>query len=250
MPVLNDWTIDLTLDEVFAFQGVDGGRILQRNPRLYELTQEALAAAPSLLIPQMVFSTLRVRAIHNDMVLLEYGYTLSSATVAEQFTHGEYVTAAVCTIGDRLEQAAGQAMGKNQHAYGYALDSAGTVALDKIVEAFYASCLQQAQEEDRIVSHRFSPGLEDWPLDQGQPEIFNILREEALPVELLPSFQMRPLKSLSFVFAAGKNLIRSGKACDYCGMRERCAQRSLQEGQHVCTRALHQQTGKLVRTAG
>jgi hypothetical protein len=243
MPVLNDWSIDIELDDVFAFQGADGERILQRNPKLYTLTHEALAAAPALLIPQVVYKTLKVGAVRSDQVMLEGGYTLTSVTVAEQFVDAEYVTAAICTIGDRLEQAAGQAISNNQHAYGYALDSAGTVALDKMVTAFYASCLQQAHEEGRIVSHRFSPGLEDWPLNHGQPEIFMILRKEVLPVELVPSFQMRPLKSVSFVFAAGKNLIRSGKACDYCSMRERCAQRSLQEGQHGCKHTSQKEAG-------
>jgi hypothetical protein len=233
MPVLTDWSIEISLEDVFAIQRADGARILARSPKLYRLTQEAVAAAPAFLFPQVAFTQLPISEIVNGQVLLEGGaYRLSSITLAEQFVCGEIVTAAVCTIGGELEKEASRAMGQNQHAYAYALDSAGTIALDRIVDSFYESHSNHAQVEGRTVSHRFSPGLEDWPVSKGQPEIFKMLQNETLTVELAPSYQMRPLKSVSFVFAAGRNMTRSGSSCDYCSNREYCLHRAHQEGKN------------------
>jgi hypothetical protein len=238
MPVLTDWTIDIHIDHIFAIQNVDGEKLRARNPKLFDITGIAIEEALTLLRPQVTFKDLAISEILPHDVLLDGGkYRLSSGTLAEQFSGGEVVTAAVCTIGNLLEQRASQAMQKNQHAHGYVFDSTGTAALEQVGSAFYDHYARKANLENRHISHRFSPGLGDWPVTHGQPEIFRILQNEPMSVELTSSYQMRPLKSLSFVFAVGKDIVRHGKACDYCSMRESCDFRFHHERESVCKRS-------------
>ena len=62
-----------------------------------------------------------------------------------------------------------------------------------------------------------------WPLEEGQPQIFNPLDASEIGVSLDPgTYLMRPLKSLSLVIGLGRDLNSAGQTCDFCSMRETC----------------------------
>ena len=62
----------------------------------------------------------------------------------------------------------------------------------------------------------------DWPVDVGQPQIFQLLSGDPLPVTLTPSFMMTPRKSLTMVVGSGPELETAGRTCDYCNLRDVC----------------------------
>ena len=70
-----------------------------------------------------------------------------------------------------------------------------------------------------------SPGLEGWPVDVGQPQIFALFDADPAGVTLTPSCQMLPRKSTSALLGLGRRMAAQGHPCDYCGIRETCRHR-------------------------
>jgi hypothetical protein len=61
-----------------------------------------------------------------------------------------------------------------------------------------------------------------WPVEQGQPQIFDLLDAGEIGVQLNESTMMLPRKSLTFVLGIGKELMAGGRTCDYCSLKETC----------------------------
>jgi hypothetical protein len=64
-----------------------------------------------------------------------------------------------------------------------------------------------------------------WPVEQGQPQIFDLLDADEIGVRLTESMMMVPRKSLTFVLGIGKKLIAGGRTCDYCSLKGTCRYR-------------------------
>ena len=76
------------------------------------------------------------------------------------------------------------------------------------------------------VSMPINPGMLEWPLGEGQKQIFSLLDTAEIGVQLNSSSLMSPRKSLSMVIGLGVELSDKGEPCDYCGMKERCIHRT------------------------
>ena len=62
----------------------------------------------------------------------------------------------------------------------------------------------------------------DWPVEEGQPQIFRLLGEAGAAVRLTPSYMMIPRKSLTMIMGIGVEMKSAGRTCDFCAMRESC----------------------------
>ena len=71
-----------------------------------------------------------------------------------------------------------------------------------------------------------------WPVNEGQPQIFNILDDPQMNVRLTEYGLMMPRKSLSMVQGFGKDMKIIGRTCDYCAMRETCRYQDHYEAGH------------------
>lgn len=229
MPILTNWSIHLTAEEVFRNQHTDIEVIRKRRPAIVAMTEDGVQQAAARVHPTVVFRRLAVEGVDPEGVTLEGGFRLTGSFLAKQLTGAEEVVAAVCTIGPAVEDLASELMANSKHVEGYAVDSAGIVAVGQVTDQFYASLEVEAKSAGKTISYRFSPGLPAWTVAQGQPELFAILKDINTAVELHPSMQMVPVKSLSFVVGIGKELVRRGNECAFCGMRDRCTYRSEHE---------------------
>ncbi len=240
MPIQTDWSIHLTLQDVIRTQHMDMEVLRRRRPAILEMTAEGVRQTEGLFRPLVIYQRLPVESIDPDGLILEGGFRLSGSFLAKQLAGAEEVVAAVCTIGEEVEKRSSELMANNKHVEGYAVDSAGLVAIGQVNDQFYSSLEASARSSGRQISHRYSPGLPSWPVTQGQPEIFAILGNANTSVQLCPdSMQMLPVKSLSYVVGIGKQLVRKGSECAFCGMREHCAYRSTHDSQAadgVCQR--------------
>ena len=226
MPVLTDWNISLSVEDVFRIQHTDAEVIRKRRPGIVEMTERGVRQTLDLIRPVVVYETIKVDRIQPDGIRLAGGFQLTGDFLARQLAGAEQVVAAVCTIGSEVEKIASETMAANKHVEGYAIDSAGIVAVGKIADKFFSSLETDAKLKGKQSSHRFSPGLPGWSVVQGQPEIFAILEKINSSVDLCPSMQMVPIKSLSFVVGIGENLVRKGNECAYCGLRDYCTYRA------------------------
>jgi hypothetical protein len=131
------------------------------------------------------------------------------------------VIAILATIGEDLERQVSQIWDSNM-VYALALDGAGSAAVEALANAACLYFETRAAEEGMQASIPLSPGMVDWPVPEGQPQLFQLLGDAATEVQLTPSYIMVPQKSLTMVMGIGADVKTSGRTCDFCNMRDTC----------------------------
>lgn len=228
MDILCQWDLALDADMILREQGADPQVLRARRPRAAAVADRALAEGLPLLKPMVAFTVQPVSGVRHERLLLDSGGRLSSALVLQHLAAAERVVVAICTIGPALEERAATVM-SDDLALALALDSLGTLAASSLTAAFCNWLTEQAHAVGLQLSMAISPGLAGWPINVGQPELFALLKADAIGVSLTPACQMLPRKSTSQVIGLGANLVCTGVPCDYCDLRERCKHRHSHE---------------------
>jgi hypothetical protein len=221
MPVWNNQDLDFDVDAVLRGQGADPKAIRERSPRLVDLAERALEEGISLLEPSTLFRELNVETLRHERLILDDGSTLSGTLIAEHLGPADRVISILCTVGEALEVHAGEVSQENI-VYGLALDGVGSAAVEALANAACKHFEDQAVELGYQSSIPLSPGMVGWPVEKGQPEIFEILDPERINVHLTEYGIMRPRKSLTMVLGLGPRMKTGGRTCDFCAMRETC----------------------------
>jgi hypothetical protein len=222
MSFLTDLTFDITSDQVLLGQGADPQVIRARRPRLVAAAERALSEGLPLVAPVVAYEQLAVREVRHERILLENGAALTGPLIARQLMTAQSVVAMLCTIGPAIEELSLRYVDSDP-VHSLALYGVGSAATEALSVAACRHFGQQAAEQGLLTTIPLSPGLEGWPVDQGQPEIFRLIDAEAIGVQLLPSFVMRPIKSTSLVVGIGKHIDTSARICDFCARRYTCS---------------------------
>jgi 5-methyltetrahydrofolate--homocysteine methyltransferase len=221
MPIWKSQDLDFGVDAVLRGQGAEPGAIRVRSPRLVDLAERALEEGTSLLEPTTLFRELDVETLRHERLILDGGSTLSGTLIAEHLGPADRVISILCTVGDALEDHAGEVSQENI-VYGLALDGVGSAAVEALANAACKHFEDQAVELGFQSSIPISPGMVGWPVEKGQPEIFEILEPEQVNVQLTEYGLMKPRKSLTMVLGLGPTMKTGGRTCDFCAMRETC----------------------------
>jgi hypothetical protein len=221
MPIWDAQQLDFDVDAVLRGQGAEPGAIRKRSPRLVELAQRALEEATPLLEPRTLYLELGVEQLRHERLTLDDGGKLSGKLIAEHLAPARQVILILCTVGDALEAQANR-VSQDDLVYGLALDGVGSAAVEALANAACKHFEDRALELGLQSSIPLSPGMVGWPVDVGQPEIFEILKPAQVGVRLTEYGLMMPRKSLSMVLGLGEVMKTGGRTCDYCAMRETC----------------------------
>lgn len=222
MPIIRaGWELDISVKDVLFAQAADAAVLSRRSPRLIEVAEKAIKDAHDLISPLVIFQEVGVESFQNGKYLLHAGYELSGSLIGEHLMDARSVIAVVCTIGGKLETRA-SSISSQDMTYGYALDSAGSVAVDMLAGLAYSHFESLMETRGWKTSIAMNPGMIGWPLQQGQTQIFSILADENHAVHLSDSGLMTPLKSISMVIGAGPNIQRKGQSCDFCALNGIC----------------------------
>ncbi len=226
MPTIQNWQLTLDADDVLRAQGGDPAAIRKKRPLFVDLAEKALAEGMPLLKPMMTYRQLPVEKVTHGRLLLSGGAPIKNAFLYEHLAAAAEITAVVCTIGSDLETRAKQMMAVNP-AYGLALDGVGSAAVEELSNAACRYFEKQAASTGLTTTIPLNPGMEKWPVSEGQQQIFALLASEESGIQLLPSGVMQPQKSLSLLIGIGADFANKGVSCDYCGMRDRCRHRRI-----------------------
>ncbi len=209
------------VDAVLRGQGADAAILRARRPGLVEVAEEALRESTSLLEPRVVYEIYPVEGIRHERLLLVGGQHIQSRLIAQHLAPANQVIVILATIGRALEEQARRVWDANM-VYALALDGAGSAAVEALANAACRYFENQALNAGLQASIPFSPGMVNWPVEEGQPQIFNLLGGAGSVVQLTPSYIMVPQKSLTMVMGTGTDLDSGGRTCDYCNMRATC----------------------------
>lgn len=222
MPILTNLPLDITLDQVLLGQGADPQIIRARRPRLVTAAERALTEGLPLLAPQVAYEQLAVKEVRHERILFENGESLTGPLIAQQLMSAQSVVILLCTVGPAIEELSLRYV-ESDPVHSFALYGVGSAATEALSTAACRYFGQQAAEQGLLTTVPLNPGLEGWPIERGQPEIFGIIDSKAIGVQLLPSFVMRPVKSTSLVVGLGKEIDTSARICDFCAKRYTCA---------------------------
>jgi hypothetical protein len=232
MPLITQWEIFLEADHILRAQGADPEVIRWRKPALVRTAEWALKEGMPLLKPAALYIELPVKELRHERVYLDFPETngqkryLSGPLLANHLGPAERLAIAVCTVGEEVETVASELM-PSDLLEGLALDAVGSAAAEALGNALCAFLETKAETEGLQATLPLSPGMIDWPVSEGQPQIFHLLENEhkkypGFQVRLTPDYVMHPRKSVSFVMGFGSQVNKQGKTCDFCAMKETC----------------------------
>ena len=224
MTVLDKWDLRLDVDTVLRGQGADPAAIRKRSPRLVESAERALNEGSLLLQPRVTARRLLIEDMRHERVKLEGDGRLSGELFTQHMGGAQEAVIVLCTVGEALERRAAE-VSKEDAVYGLALDGVGSAGVEALANAVCALFEEEATKEDCQITIPLSPGMVGWPVEQGQPQIFDLLDAGEIGVQLTESMMMLPRKSLTFVLGIGKELVAGGRTCDYCSLKETCRYR-------------------------
>ena len=213
--------LKIDADMVLRGQGADPAIIRQRRPRLVEFAERALAEGMELIEPTAAYRILPVEKISHERFLLEGGVRLTGSLLAKHLGCAEQIAFLVCTLGAGLENRVSVLMRENP-AYAFALDGFGSVAAEALGLVICSELEMEAQSSGLFTSIPLNPGMIDWPVEVGQPQIFSVLDADLIGVALNENFQMNPTKSVSMVLGISHFSFSAGRPCDFCSMNETC----------------------------
>jgi hypothetical protein len=221
---MSSWQIndlEINTDAVLRGQGADPVIIRSRSPYLVEIAERASDTAIKLVVPQVLSRKLNVVSIRHDKLKLENGIVLTGPLVTQHLVAAEAVIAVVCTIGSKIDLNATEVMATDM-VLGLAIDGVGSAAVEALANTVCRDIELRAAEDGLMTTIPLSPGMIGWPVEQGQPVIFEILEPAKIGIELTPHNIMVPRKSLSMLIGLGSELDKQGSTCDFCAMREAC----------------------------
>ncbi len=223
--VRRDWHLEFGVDDVLRSQAADPAVVRARRHRVVELAADALDEGRNLIEPAVLTRKLLVTDVRHNRLVLEDGRRFTGPLVVEHLGGARYVVVMLCTIGSRLLDRAVHAS-ESHVARGFALDAVGSAAVHALSAAACNEVEADAVHRGLETSLPLSPGLEGWPVDPGQREIFSLIDPEEIGVEITASLQMVPLKSVTVVLGVGSGVAAKGRICDYCSLRDTCRQKA------------------------
>jgi hypothetical protein len=209
------------VDAVLRGQGANAAILRARRPGLVKVAEKAMQESFSLLLPKVIYQEYEVEGVLHERILLQGGQKIDSKLLAQHLGGASRLIVILATIGEKLEEQVSK-IWEADMVYALALDGAGSASVEALANAACLYFEKQAEQEKLEASIPFSPGMVDWTVRDGQPQIFNLLGEEGSIVNLTPSCIMIPQKSLTMIMGIGANLKSAGRACDFCNMRETC----------------------------
>jgi hypothetical protein len=209
------------VDAVLRGQGADASILRARRPGLVKVAEDAMQESLSLLMSKVVYQEFVVEGVKHESLLLERGQKIESKLIAQQLAAASKIIVILATIGVELEERVSK-IWEADMVYALALDGAGSASVEALANAACLYFENQAAEEGLQASIPFSPGMVDWTVATGQPQIFKLLGEVGTIVNLTSSFIMIPRKSLTMVMGFGADMKSSGRTCDFCIMRGTC----------------------------
>ncbi len=171
-----------------------GGADYRPRPQILKRVEQALALAEDLVAPAAVFSIHAVRqAGHAGAMLRGEKSLLAGAGV--DWHQATYLWASVATLGPGLEEHC-RVLSRSKPFAAMVLDAVGVAFLDNLAALVRRASRRQATGLGLHCSVRISPGVCNVDLSL-QTELFDLVDNQALGVEITEDLIMKPFKSIS-----------------------------------------------------
>lgn len=221
MPILKNIDSSIDVDQVIRAQGADPVIIRERRKNLVDIAQQALEIGTPLLEPRVLFQEKSVHSVLHQKIKFANKQFLQGELISKHLASAQKIVILICTIGNELETESYKQI-KTTPPLGLALEGVGSAAVEALANAACNYFEKKYQHQTLQSTIPLSPGMQGWPVEIGQPQIFNILDPSQIGIQLTKSHLMIPRKSLSMVIGLSTEITEKGTTCDYCSMKETC----------------------------
>lgn len=218
LQVFTDLPLAIDPAEVLRFQGYKAGRDVP-SADVRALFDEALVEGRRLMAPRAAARWARVTGRSADALDVE-GEPLGIPGIGTRWGAVEHVAAAVCTIGEALEERVRGLWEARELPLASMLDSVGSGAVESLAEYVNDLLCQQGLPALRV-TNRISPGYGDWDVAE-QRRLFRLCPGDPIGVDLNEACVMWPGKSISLLVGAGvgARVDHYFSQCARCWMRD------------------------------
>ncbi len=166
--------------------------------------------------PKGIYRILPILGTDTDNILTKAGPIQSTlfTRLAHACSGDRFIAFTIATLGNELEKISYPDTGIY---YQWIFDKLGSELVEMVADIIEEDWKTQSGVSGLEFSSRFSPGYCDWPLKE-QHVIFNSVDASQIDVCLTPHFVMSPLKSVSAISIAAKQ-VPYKTPCRFCNKR-------------------------------
>jgi hypothetical protein len=221
--VLDGLPLRVDPDEVLRFQGYQKG-VDVPTAQVRAIFDEALALGEALMRPRVVYRASAVTAQGPDLIEAG-GQALHIPQIDRLWGPLAAVGAAICTVGDAIEERVRALFDVREFPLAVMLDSVGSAAVESLAEYVNDLLCQVGIGERLQVTNRISPGYAGWDTAE-QRALFRLCDGEPIGVRLNEACFMTPGKTITLLVGIGPDarVDHYFTQCRRCWMRD-CAYR-------------------------
>lgn len=178
------------------------------SERIEQLLKEATQLFAELSRPAGVLSAISASAF--EAVYAGEGLNESKTPLETIIKGADGLALFAVTIGADVGERISRLFNADEFALGSMLDSVASVGTERAADIVESRFVEWLSNQGKVDSSTgvliYSPGYCGWHVS-GQKKLFEFLRPQEVGIELLDSFLMKPLKSMSGVIVAGNKKI-------------------------------------------
>jgi hypothetical protein len=135
--------------------------------------------------------------------------------IAKYLWQSEQIAFYVCTVGDAVSKRPSKLMDTGNMLEGYIADLAGNLLVENAMNWLHAWLAGEMKKKGLAISNRYSPGYWSWNVSE-QHKLFDFFPDGFCGVQLYESGMMSPVKTVSGVIGAGRNMEFHKYLCEKC----------------------------------
>ena len=225
MNIVEDTRPVISKERVFRLLGKKDKRV---STRLLRKIDKHIAGLEKTIRPKVLYTTRNIEKIEGGTLTLEGGIKLKSAKISKTLRKCDWITFFLATIGEQVDDVIETSLSEKKLSDAYIYDAIGSAAVEATVDDFQNTIDKAAKAKNQRTTLRFSPGYCDWKISE-QKQVFSVLENDLIDVDLSESYLMAPRKSVSGVFGIGsRDLVDKDETnpCKRCGMHTCVARRA------------------------
>jgi len=207
--------IDIDTQQVLHSIGYDSD--CEPPTRIVSLIDEYLENAYNLLAPSYSGVIRDIKSVQGSRVVIEGSITFESEAITRLLEQCHKAFIFLVTIGDIVEEMAGQLAEDGLVLQATVLDAIGSVSVESVANFVQDRVEEIAHGQELCISRRFSPGYCDWDIGQ-QRMVFRAMNGNFAGVSLTEDRLMIPQKSISGIIGLGpcNSNVEAYNPCNTC----------------------------------
>lgn len=121
----------------------------------------------------------------------------------------------ICTAGNIFTEITREYNARGEYLEAFVADAIGSLTVENAMDKIQQDLENSLNAENLKITNRYSPGYCNWSLS-GQKELFALVGNNTVGIELTDSCLMNPIKSVSGIIGIGESVKKRAYGCEIC----------------------------------